>query len=95
MYHTRKKGLCYERNAPNGGVSLDLVAYSDADHGNSLVNRKSVSGHVLELCGNVIDYSVKKQSCVAKSSFAAEYALATSVEKTLFPQDDREKKLSS
>ena len=85
LYHTRKEGLCYERNAPNGGVSLDLVAYSDADHGNSLVNRKSVSGHVLELCGNVIDYSVKKQSCVAKSSFAAEYvALATSVEKTLF-----------
>jgi hypothetical protein len=50
-----------------------LEIYSDASWGNDLETRRSTTGIVLKLNGNVICWHTKKQTTVAKSSTEAEY----------------------
>ena len=55
-----------------------LVGYADADFGSDPVDRKSFSGYVFEVYGNLVDWSVRKQATVALSSAEAEYVSLSS-----------------
>ncbi|KXJ81693.1 hypothetical protein RP20_CCG018328 [Aedes albopictus] len=50
-----------------------LVGFADADWATDQQDRKSVSGYVFQVFGNVISWSSKKQQTVATSSSEAEY----------------------
>lgn len=57
-----------------------LVGYSDADWGGDHNDRKSTSGYVFEVFGNVVNWGSRKQTTVSQSSTEAEYiALAQAV----------------
>lgn len=57
-----------------------LVGYSDADWGGDHNDRKSTSGYVFEVFGNVVSWSSRKQATISQSSTEAEYiALAQAI----------------
>jgi hypothetical protein len=49
------------------------MLYSDADWGNCVDTRKSISGYVSKLSSGAVTWSSKKQPTVAKSTMEAEY----------------------
>ncbi|KAI0491778.1 hypothetical protein KFK09_026038 [Dendrobium nobile] len=64
---------------------LNVTAYSDVDWATDLANRKSISNFCTYLDNNLISWSVKKQSAVAKSSTEAEYhALASATSEVIW-----------
>lgn len=76
---TSTLGLTY------GSEGLDLIGYSDADWGQSLVNRRSTSGYAYTLAGGIISWSAKKQPTVALSTMEAEYmALAHAAKEAIW-----------
>ncbi|KAH9769651.1 retrovirus-related pol polyprotein from transposon RE1 [Citrus sinensis] len=65
--------------------SLTLSAFSDADWGSDLDDRKSVGGYCIYLGNNLISWSSKKQPIVSRSTAESEYrALALAVSETLW-----------
>ncbi|XP_017417647.1 secreted RxLR effector protein 161-like [Vigna angularis] len=60
-----------KRNADEG--SLELIGFTDSDHGGDCVERKSTSGYMFMLNGSPISWCSKKQPVVALSSCEAEY----------------------
>lgn len=50
----------------------ELIGYADADFANDKMDSKSISGICTFLCGNLIDWSSRKQSTVALSTCEAE-----------------------
>jgi Reverse transcriptase (RNA-dependent DNA polymerase) len=69
--------------------SQDMVitGYSDADYANDVKDRKSISGWIVKLNGDVISWSSKKQSTVALSTCEAElYAEAACAQEVLWFQ---------
>lgn len=62
------KGILFKRN-----TRLVLEAYTDADYGGSLVDRRSTSGYCTFLGGNLVTWRSKKQNVVARSSAEAEF----------------------
>ncbi|KAE9302338.1 hypothetical protein PR003_g22284 [Phytophthora rubi] len=72
----------FAMHAPRGGMSEDTIVvegYSDADFAGDRVDRKSVSGGVLMVCGMVVGWICKKQSSVALSTMEAEFVAASQV----------------
>jgi hypothetical protein len=61
--------------------SLELRAYSNADHGSDPTDRKSVTGFYIFLGDSLISWKSKKQSIVSQSSSEAEYRAMTSTTK--------------
>lgn len=51
----------------------EINAYSDADWAGDKNDRKSTSGHVIYFAESPINWSTKKQKCVATSSMESEY----------------------
>lgn len=54
-----------------------LAVYSDANWAQSPLDRKSVSGYIIQLYGSTIAWGCKKQTCVALSTTEAEYVALT------------------
>lgn len=64
-----------------------LQAYSDADWAGDINSRKSTSGFVIKVFGNLIQWASRKQNCVALSTCEAEYvALSITVSEVLWIQ---------
>lgn len=58
----------------NRDVSSDvLIGFTDADWAGDKNERKSTSGYVFKVFGNVVSWSFRKQSTVSLSSTEAEY----------------------
>ncbi|GMF24210.1 unnamed protein product [Phytophthora fragariaefolia] len=55
------------------GTSAELVIYSDADYANDPADRRSISGYVTMLDGNVLSYASRKQEINAMSTCEAAY----------------------
>lgn len=76
LYLTRELKLTYQRNS-----EVDIIdCYVDADWAGDKIDRKSTTGYIIRVFGNVIYWKSRKQGSVTKSSTAAEYvALSDSV----------------
>ncbi|XP_050493807.1 multidrug resistance protein homolog 49-like, partial [Bombus huntii] len=80
LYRTRDLGLHYKRNEKCETIDC----YVDADWAGDHIDRKSTSGYVIRLYGNVIGWKSKKQRCVTKASTYAEYvALSEAVSEVM------------
>lgn len=69
LYLTKDLNLSYKRNED----SKIMECYVDADWAGDCIDRKSTSGYVITLYGNVIDWKSRKQKCITKASTYAEY----------------------
>jgi hypothetical protein len=65
---TRDLGIIYSK-----GGEVEPLAYSDADWGANMIDRKSISGYVFQMANGPISWQSKKQPTVALSSMEAEY----------------------
>jgi hypothetical protein len=75
---TKQIGLIFKGVTSN---EMNLEVYSDADHANDQKDRKSVTGIVVKLNGDVISWISKKQSIVTDSTCYSEYvAMAMAVQ---------------
>ena len=63
--------------------SLELRAYSDADHDSDPIDHKSVTGFCIFLGDSLISWKIKKQSIVSQFSIEAEYRGMTSTTKEI------------
>ena len=74
---TRDHGLRYTLDGPID----EVVGYCDADWGNNIDDRKSVTGYVFLLGGGAVAWQSKRQPTVALSSTEAEYMAAAAATK--------------
>ena len=71
--------LAYLKSAPGKGIlfskhgHLDIVGYTDSDFAGSRIDRKSTSGYLSFVGGNLVSWRSKKQNVVSLSSAEAEY----------------------
>lgn len=64
---------------------LPLSCYVDSNWGGDQQDRKSVSGYLIQIFGNTINWTTRKQNCVVLSSTEAELiALCTAVQEYLW-----------
>jgi len=75
LYLTRNFKLTYYKN-DTAGI---LDSFVDADWAGDTVDRKSTTGYVIRLFGNVVFWKSKKQSSITKSSTSAEYVALSEV----------------
>ena len=54
-------------------INESILGYTDADWGGDTINRKSTSGYIFKLNGNIISWLSMQQKTVALSSCEAEY----------------------
>ena len=84
LYLTKSLKLRFKQN---NNVDI-LECYVDADWAGDCNDRKSTTGYVVKLFGNVIHWKSRKQGSVTKSSTAAEYvALSEAVSEILLIKD--------
>ncbi|MBW0533515.1 hypothetical protein O181_073230 [Austropuccinia psidii MF-1] len=65
-------GITYSRSEETGSV---LQGWADADYANSKKDRKSISGTIVTVFGNMVRWMSKKQSIVAQSTTEADFVL--------------------
>lgn len=76
LYLTKSLKLTFENNMSNPIIEC----FVDADWAGDVVDRRSTTGYVIKMYGNVVYWKSRKQGSVTKSSTAAEYvALSESV----------------
>ena len=88
---TSNMGLLYKGNR-NTNMSnkyhsqyVHVEAYSDADWAGDVADRKSTTGFVIMINGNVVSWGVKKQPTIALSTAEAEYmAISLTVQEALW-----------
>lgn len=85
---TKKLGLIFGRvHQQKGNQQEQLVvnAFADADWANDKIDRKSITGWVAKLNGDVVSWASKKQRTVAQSTCEAElYAEAAAMNEVLW-----------
>jgi hypothetical protein len=69
LYDTRKQVLEFNKS----DCKKPLEIYTDSDWGNDQVDRKSTSGYMMYVMGNLCSWRSKKQSTTALSTTNAEY----------------------
>ena len=85
-----KRIIRYLKGTPNVGIrlaptSLDITAYSDASHGNSLVGQHLITGCLIFIGGALIHWVSRKQKTIAHSSAEVEFvAMSTTVRDALW-----------
>src|SRR6185312_8594554 len=89
---TREFGLVFgsrrDENTTSEVGHIPVSAYSDADWGNDLRDRKSLTGWVVMVNGDPVSWCCKKQSVVAQSTCEAElYALAAAINELMWFMD--------
>jgi hypothetical protein len=77
------QGTVFQSLLLSSTSSLELRAYSDADHGSDPTNCKSVTGFCIFLGDSLISWKSKKQSIVSQSSIEAKYHAMTSTTKEI------------
>jgi hypothetical protein len=77
------QGTVFQSLLLSSTSSLELRAYSDADHGSDPTDRKSVTGFCIFLGDSLISWKSKKQFIVSQSSTEAEYRAMTSTTKEI------------
>ena len=60
----------------NTSEKLEIQAFSDADWATDKASRKSISGNLIQIAGNLIHWTSKKQSLTAQSTMEAELIAA-------------------
>ena len=82
-----KRVLRYLKGTSKFGITYNntdgIQAFTDLDWGNSLEDRRSISGYLIKLGGGAISWSLKKQVTVALSSTEAEYLGMTEIVKEI------------
>ena len=82
---TKGLGLLFGRKRLNGTDDMNIMAYGDADWSNDKNDRKSITGWIVKLNGDVISWASKKQHTRAQSTCEAElYAEAAAVNEVLW-----------
>jgi hypothetical protein len=79
---TPTKGLTYTHAHTHMNIVV-VSAYSDADWGGDLVDRKSTTGYAVMINDNLVSWNSKKQQTVALSSAESEYMAVSEVMKEL------------
>lgn len=70
----REYGGASAAAAPESSSSrIDVSAWTDADWGGDLTDRKSTTGYVVKVNGNILSWQSRKQTTVALSTAEAEY----------------------
>ena len=77
IFHYLKGTADYRITYDGRGASLETYAYADADWGQNVMDRKSISGYVFFLAGAAVAWSSKKQPTVTLSMMEAEYSALT------------------
>src|SRR6185312_12197145 len=74
-------GLLFGRNSNTADITVS--AYADADWGSDHTDRKSITGWVAMLNGDIVSWASKKQKVVSQSTCEAElYAEAAAINET-------------
>jgi hypothetical protein len=77
------RGTVFQSLLLSSTSSLELHAYSDADHGSDPTDRKSVTEFCIFLGDSLISWKSKKQSIISESSTEAEYRAIASTTKDI------------
>ena len=73
LYETREKVLEFKKS--NNHAPLEI--FVDSDWANDHIDRKSTSGYMMYVMGNLVSWRSKKQTVTALSSTNAEYIAAS------------------
>jgi transposase InsO family protein len=90
---TKNMGLTFGNGRQSASSSsedkgVEVLAYADADWANSKTDRKSITGWVVKVNGDVVSWASKKQRTVAQSTCEAElYAEAAAVNEITWTRD--------
>ncbi|KAI3771698.1 hypothetical protein L6452_02865 [Arctium lappa] len=81
-FNAVKRILRYLKGTPNLGLwypkdsRFDLTAFTDVDHAECKLDRKSTSGSCQFIGDKLVSWTTKKQNCVSTSTVEAEYVAA-------------------